>query len=275
LRRTDRRAQAHQIAAIEGRATASTTQLPSHPQGATARWRISDLVGAIAGLLVLFGCALVVRNGRVGPAELRVFRWINGLSDGLTPAMRAAQFLGVLAVGPIVAVGALLLRRWRLALAAILVTAGKLVAERIVWDFVQRSRPGTSIADAIVRGGSPTHGVSFVSGHVVLVTGLAWIVTPYLRSAWRWVPWAVVLLVAFARVYLGAHAPLDVAGALALGSVVGGLANLIIGPPAAWPGSTRGSDPKEGRGRRSSPADTDRRRRERGDALRPGDRTDG
>ena len=78
-------------------------------------------------------------------------------------------------------------------------------------------------------GDTPTAGASFVSGHVVLVTGLAWVVTPYLHGRWRVAPWAVVLLVAFARLYLGAHAPLDVLGGLALGMVVGGVANLVVG----------------------------------------------
>lgn len=194
-----------------------------------AERRRLDAVVALLGLAVLVACALVVRDGTVGPAELAVFRAINELPGALSAPMQGAQLLGVLAVGPVAAAVAAALRRWRLALACLLVTAEKLLAERIVWQAVSRSRPGTSIPDAIVRGDTATAGASFVSGHVVLVAGLAWVVTPYLRGRWRLVPWAVVLLVAFARLYLGAHAPLDVLGGLALGMVVGGVANLVVG----------------------------------------------
>jgi undecaprenyl-diphosphatase len=190
-----------------------------------------DAVAILAGLALLVACGIAVRDGTAGPIELRVFRAVNGLPDGLSPPMQAAQLLGVLAVGPLVALVALALRRWRLAAAAALATLGKLAAERVVWELVERSRPGSSIEDAVVRGNTPSSGASFVSGHVVLTSALAWVATPYLSRRWRVAPWALVTLVAFARVYLGAHAPLDVVGGAALGIALGGGIALALGVP--------------------------------------------
>jgi glycosyltransferase 2 family protein len=193
--------------------------------------RGTDAVTAAAGAVVLIACGVVASDGRVGAAERAVFRAINDLPGALYPVVWPFMQLGNVVVGPLVALVAAALARYRLALAALGVTVAKLVGERIVKQAVMRERPSAVIDDVITRGDAPLRGESFVSGHLVLVVALAVLVTPYLAGRWKAVPWVLAVCVAFGRIYVGAHSPLDVVGGAGLGALVGGLANLAAGVP--------------------------------------------
>ena len=65
--------------------------------------RRSDVMIALAGLALFVPCALIASSGTVGSVELAVFHAINELPEALSPVMQRVQWLGVLAVGPIVA----------------------------------------------------------------------------------------------------------------------------------------------------------------------------
>src|SRR4029077_1760319 len=108
----------------------SARRCPQEGSVPTFERRRDDLITVVGGGIIIVTCALIARSGTVGSLEASVFRAINGLPDALSPVMTKVQLLGILAVGPAFAVVALIFRKWRLAIAGILVTVGKLLAER-------------------------------------------------------------------------------------------------------------------------------------------------
>jgi undecaprenyl-diphosphatase len=200
---------------------------------ASWRRRRADAVAAVVGLVVLLIGMVLVRDSSVGDLEEEVFRAVNDLPGALYPVAWPFQQVGALVAGPIVAIVAALLHKYRLAAAALIVTAAKLVLERVVKAVVTRERPGTSIGtDIEVRGDVSVAGESFVSGHAVLATALAGVIAPYLPGRWKLVPWIVAALVVVGRVYVGAHNPLDVICGAGLGLAIAGVTNLALGVPA-------------------------------------------
>jgi len=191
--------------------------------------RRAELAAVAVGLVVVVAGGVVASDGTVPGWEDAVFHRVNDLPDALYPLLWPVQQLGAVLAAPVVAVVALVLRRWWLALAAMLVVVAKLGAERIVKAVVTRERPATSIGpDITIRGDVKLSGASFVSGHAVMVGALAAVVTPYLPNSWRPLPWVLVALVAIARVYVSAHNPLDVVCGAALGIVIGAAIDLAV-----------------------------------------------
>jgi undecaprenyl-diphosphatase len=194
----------------------------------------TGLIVAAAGMVLLVGCGLVARTGTVGSVERSVFRAVNDLPSWLYRPMWVFQQAGNVAVAlGLVVVVAVLLRRVDVALLGVVAVVAKLGLERVVKALVERQRPGTSIGHVVLRGRVPAHGLSFVSGHAVMTAALATMLMAVLPRRWRPVPWALVALNGLARVYVGAHNPLDVLGGVALGLVIGGPLLLVLGrrPP--------------------------------------------
>jgi membrane-associated phospholipid phosphatase len=198
-----------------------------------------DLLVLLASLAVFAVCAVIVADGRVGPAERAVFHAVNGLPDWLYGPMLLFQYLGVLAMPLVIAAGALAFRRWRLAAALALVVPLKLAAERVAKLLVERERPGTTVPDAILHG-VPSAGLSFTSGHAIITFAIAGLLVLVLPRRWGIVAFVLAALNALARVYLGAHNPLDVVGGAAIGLAIAAVLDLALDVARDRGGSRRG-----------------------------------
>jgi membrane-associated phospholipid phosphatase len=198
-----------------------------------------DLIVLVASLAVFVVCAVIVADGQVGPIERAVFHAVNGLPDWLYRPMLLFQYLGVLAMPLVVAVGALAFRRWRLAAALALVVPLKLALERVAKLLVERERPGTTVPDAILHG-VPSAGLSFVSGHAIITFAIAGLLALVLPRRWAIVAFVLATFNAAARVYLGAHNPLDVVGGAAIGLAIAATLDLVLDVARDRGGSRRG-----------------------------------
>ena len=197
---------------------------------------VVGLGAMVVGALALAGSVVGALGPVIPPAEVKVFRAVNGLPDWLFVPLWVPMQLGNLVVGAGAGlVVAALLREWRVAIAVVAAVVLKLGAERVLRHrmarhLAVRQRPGTSQPGARLRGGDvPESGPSFPSGHVILVAAVTCVVVDVVPGSWAGALFVVPMLVMLGRVYVGAHNPLDVTAGLGAGLLVGGALAVVLG----------------------------------------------
>ncbi len=186
------------------------------------RWSVPALAAAFVALTL----AAAVDGGRlVAGVDEQVSRALIDLRSGpLDGVVKTVSALGGLTVVVAVLVLMLLLV-WHecraLAWTLLAASAARPALEWTLKAIVDRARPDI---DRLVAGNGP----SFPSGHVMAAVAIWGLLPPVValvsgrRAAWWWsvaISVAVIVAVAFSRIYLGVHWLTDVVGALLLGAL--------------------------------------------------------
>ncbi len=176
-------------------------------------------IGSGTSLSVLAGSAVVAERG-VPAWDRALFATINGLPGSFAPLVWGPMQAG--ALGAPLAVGAFFLIRREPRAAVRTVLSGALAwgiakgAKRAVG----RGRPGAHIDTTVLRVGSADHGLGYPSGHAAVAVTLVSAIPDTAHPAWRTAGALLAIAVGVARVYVGAHYPLDVIGGWALGATI-------------------------------------------------------
>ncbi|MGW3810615.1 lysylphosphatidylglycerol synthase domain-containing protein [Micromonospora sp. NPDC005113] len=179
-----------------------------------------------AGLLVVVSA--LVRHRPVALWERDLFALINHLPSGLTPVLVVVMQAGSYAAVFVAAATAVILRRtgvaWRFLLAGNLAYWLALAVKAAV----ARQRPAALLTELTLRD-TITGALGYPSGHVAVATALALVVAQAGNSRWRRLAWAVIALVAVARIHVGAHLPVDAVGGILVGWLAVCLTRLAVG----------------------------------------------
>jgi len=200
---------------------------PRRPRPARYR-HPGDIFRVVTGLAVLAWLSAVAAGGVLTRPERDAFRLLNDLPGWLDGPVRVVTQAGWIGAVPVAAAVAVLARRRRLAVDLALAGSAAWVLAKVVKDVAHRGRPGVLLEDVILRG-VPAAGHGFVSGHAAVAAALATVASSEVSRRTRRALWAAVWAVAAARVYSGAHLPLDVVGGAALGWALGAGVHLARG----------------------------------------------
>jgi membrane-associated phospholipid phosphatase len=221
-----------------GIATRAGECMRGHP---VVAFVVGGLVGfaLLAALTVLAGWLLktyVLPDHGIGHAHEQVNVW---LAAHRTPTRNDLSFwlsgigdvLAIPALVILTAVGAMVMRKWRIAAFIVAAIALEAATYRVATLLIHRQRPRVHRLDQL-----PVD-ASYYSGHtaasVAVYCGLALLITSRIRSTGvRIASWviaiAIPLLVALSRMYSGMHHPTDVGAAMLVG-----IATLVVALIAA------------------------------------------
>jgi membrane-associated phospholipid phosphatase len=166
------------------------------------------------------------RTLTVSSREEKVFRTFNDAPDQVHIPAWAVMQSGSLAA--VLVVSGELVRRGRYDSAAKACTIGVATWAGLkkLKPFVGRGRPERHLEQVSVRGPAQT-GLGYPSGHSAVSLTLALIVFKDASPAIRAAALAAAGITGGARMYVGAHLPLDVAGGFAIGVLCGNAVNSV------------------------------------------------
>jgi membrane-associated phospholipid phosphatase len=198
----------------------------THPM--SRRRRLRDVV-----LLVSGGCGFVItavlasRDG-IQDRDRAIFHAANDLSQLDYHAVWVPMQYGTF--GTVFAVAGLALMRKRPRLAAGLLLGGTsaYALAKVSKRYVGRGRPASELEDATIRG-KEEGDLGFPSGHAAVSAALTTAAAPFVSTPVRVLAAGLAAFVSFARVHVGAHLPLDVAGGVCMGVAVASAVNLALG----------------------------------------------
>ena len=141
----------------------------------------TEVLLVIAALVVLVISALPAQHGESSRAERTVFRWINDLPDVLYGPVNVVMQLGNIVAVVVVAVIALLFRRYRLAFGLALAGVGAYFIATVIKHLVDRGRP-TDLIDHVHVRGEQAAGLGYVSGHAAVAFAVVTVATMWFEG---------------------------------------------------------------------------------------------
>lgn len=222
-----------------GKLTAASASSPSvtmsaPPQSPARSWKRSiasvqadPRVRLAEGTAVMLATAMAARHNRVSLCEARAFRTVNGLPDPLYPPAWVIMQLGTLGAASAAAGVAWLAGDRKLAARLLAGGTGTWTLSKLVKRMVRRPRPAL-LLPGTRRRGRDAAGLGYLSGHAGVAVALGAAALPHLGPVRRALTLGAIPAVGLARVYVGAHLPLDIAGGAALGLAVDAAVALVL-----------------------------------------------
>ena len=192
------------------------------------RRRLRDVVLLVCGASGFAVTAIVASRDGIDERERALFHAVNDLSGLPHRAVWVPMQYGTFGTVFAVAGVAMAKRRQRLAAGLLLGGASAYVLAKATKRSVGRGRPANELEGVTIRG-KEEGDLGFPSGHAAVSAALTTAAAPFVSTPVRALAAGLAAFVSFARVHVGAHLPLDVAGGACMGLAVSSAVNLALG----------------------------------------------